>query len=155
MPWTLTHGSQVMKFEGQPSTRPPIQVSLSQVPPEQWSAIVQREKSRSLFDASWSPQSALQYSMIVLEVQRLQNKATEGLFTVDIAKTLMRIGSLQQMLDRPELALSAYRQALDYWTASDKSATKERWQSDILSTLRSRIEQLSKQGPEQPLNAKD
>lgn len=82
---------------------------------------------------------AAQWSLRVLDIQLRMDRATPARYRLDVARTLMRIGSLHQMAGHRELALKSYQFAQAYWDPATQAQPPHPLSNDIRRILDKRI----------------
>jgi len=115
------------------------------LPPTEWAHHVSAWQASSRVHTDLRPPKpdlAAPWSQRVADLQRRMDAAQPGQHTLALARTLTRLGSLQQMASQPDLALRSYQQALAAWTQVRGRGDAPRWLPDIVETLNTRVASL-------------
>lgn len=115
------------------------------LPPSEWAPHVSAWQAASRIHTDQRPPKpdlAAPWSQRVADLQRRMDAAQPGQHTQALARTLTRLGSLQQMASQPDQALHSYQQALAAWTQVRGQGDAPRWLPDIVETLNSRVASL-------------
>lgn len=115
------------------------------LPPAEWTPHVSAWQAASRIHTDQRPPKpdlAAPWSQRVADLQRRMDAAQPGQHTQALARTLTRLGSLQQMASQPDQALQSYQQALTAWAQVRGQGDAPRWLPDIVETLNTRVASL-------------